>query len=69
MPTEVPLWFIVAVICTLAILSKLISSMIIGIVIHRSTLSGLEIWANMISRGEFSIALAVRSVIHTSLLL
>ncbi len=52
-------WFIVAVICTLAILSKLISSMIIGIVIHRSTLSGLEIWANMISRGEFSIALAV----------
>lgn len=52
-------WFIVAVICTLAILSKLISSMIIGIVIHGSTLSGLEIWANMISRGEFSIALAV----------
>jgi CPA2 family monovalent cation:H+ antiporter-2 len=52
-------WFVVAVICTLAILSKLVSSMIIGIVIHGSTLSGLEIWANMISRGEFSIALAV----------
>ena len=52
-------WFVVAVICTLAIVSKLISSMIIGIVIHGSTLSGLEIWANMISRGEFSIALAV----------
>ena len=52
-------WFVVAVICALAILSKLVSSMIIGIVIHGSTLSGLEIWANMISRGEFSIALAV----------
>jgi monovalent cation:H+ antiporter-2, CPA2 family len=52
-------WFVVAVICTLAILSKLVSSMIIGVVIHGSTLSGLEIWANMISRGEFSIALAV----------
>jgi CPA2 family monovalent cation:H+ antiporter-2 len=52
-------WFVVAIICTLAILSKLISGMIIGLVIHGSTLSGLEIWANMISRGEFSIALAV----------
>ena len=52
-------WFIIAVICTLAVVSKLISSMIIGVVIHGSTLSGLEIWANMISRGEFSIALAV----------
>ena len=52
-------WFVVAVICSLAIVSKLISSMIIGIVIHGSSLSGLEIWANMISRGEFSIALAV----------
>ena len=52
-------WSVVAIICILAVLSKLISSMIIGIVIHGSTLSGLEIWANMISRGEFSIALAV----------
>ncbi|OPX61747.1 MULTISPECIES: cation:proton antiporter [unclassified Methanoregula] len=52
-------WFIIAVICTLAVVSKLISGMIIGVVIHGSTLSGLEIWANMISRGEFSIALAV----------
>ncbi|MFA5266813.1 MAG: cation:proton antiporter [Methanoregula sp.] len=52
-------WFVVAVICILAILSKLVSSMIIGVVLHGSTLSGLEIWANMISRGEFSIALAV----------
>jgi len=52
-------WYIIAVICTLAVVSKLISGMIIGVVIHGSTLSGLEIWANMISRGEFSIALAV----------
>jgi CPA2 family monovalent cation:H+ antiporter-2 len=52
-------WFVVAIICTLAILSKLVSGMIIGLVIHGSALSGLEIWANMICRGEFSIALAV----------
>ena len=52
-------WFVVAIICMLAILSKLISRMIIGLVIHGSALSGLEIWANMICRGEFSIALAV----------
>ena len=52
-------WSIIAIICALAILSKLISGVLIGVVIHHSTLSGLEIWANMISRGEFSIALAV----------
>jgi CPA2 family monovalent cation:H+ antiporter-2 len=52
-------WFIIGAICTLAVLSKFISSMIIGVVIHGSSLSGIEIWANMISRGEFSIALAV----------
>ncbi len=52
-------WPVVAIICTLAILSKLVSGMLIGLVIHGSALSGLEIWANMICRGEFSIALAV----------
>jgi CPA2 family monovalent cation:H+ antiporter-2 len=52
-------WFIIAVICSLAIVSKLISGMIIGLTIHGSALSGLEIWSNTISRGEFSIALAV----------
>lgn len=51
--------FTIAIICGLAIVSKLISGMLIGIIIHRSALSGLEIWANTISRGEFSIALAV----------
>jgi CPA2 family monovalent cation:H+ antiporter-2 len=52
-------WSIIAIICALAILSKLISGILIGLVIHKSALSGIEIWANMISRGEFSIALAV----------
>lgn len=52
-------WFIIAVICVLAIISKLISGLLMGIMIHDSALSGLEIWANMICRGEFSIALAV----------
>ncbi|HEX3001259.1 MAG TPA: cation:proton antiporter [Methanoregula sp.] len=49
----------IAVLCILAVLSKLISGMVIGITIFGSALSGLEIWANTISRGEFSIALAV----------
>ena len=52
-------WSVVVIICILAIISKLISGMLIGLVIHGSALSGLEIWANMICRGEFSIALAV----------
>jgi len=52
-------WSIIAIICALAIISKLISGMLIGLIIHKSAMSGLEIWANMISRGEFSIALAV----------
>jgi CPA2 family monovalent cation:H+ antiporter-2 len=52
-------WSIITIICGLAIVSKLISGMLMGIVIHDSALSGVEIWANTISRGEFSIALAV----------
>jgi CPA2 family monovalent cation:H+ antiporter-2 len=52
-------WTIIAIICGLAIVSKLISGMLIGLIIHGSALSGLEVWANTISRGEFSIALAV----------
>jgi CPA2 family monovalent cation:H+ antiporter-2 len=51
--------FSISVICILAVLSKLISGLITGIVIHDSAMSGLEIWANTIARGEFSIALAV----------
>jgi monovalent cation:H+ antiporter-2, CPA2 family len=52
-------WFVIAVISILAILSKLISGLLTGLLIHGSALSGLEIWANTIGRGEFSIALAV----------
>ncbi len=48
----------IMVICVLAIVSKFLSGLITGIVIHGSALSGLEIWANTIGRGEFSIALA-----------
>ncbi|MDD3135334.1 MAG: cation:proton antiporter [Methanoregula sp.] len=51
--------FTIVVICLLAVVSKLISGLLIGIAVHGSALSGLEIWANTISRGEFSIALAV----------
>lgn len=50
--------FMITVICILAIVSKLISGIITGLVIHESALAGIEIWGNTISRGEFSIALA-----------
>ena len=52
-------WYVITVICLLAIMSKLISGVLTGIVIHGSALSGLEIWGNTIGRGEFSIAIAV----------
>lgn len=52
-------WYMITIICLLAIVSKLISGILTGIFIHGSALSGLEIWGNTISRGEFSIAIAV----------
>jgi len=52
-------WFVIGIICVLAIVSKLVSGILTGIYIHGSALSGLEIWGNTIGRGEFSIALAV----------
>ena len=52
-------WFVIGAISLLAIVSKLISGLLTGLFIHGSALSGLEIWANTIARGEFSIALAV----------
>jgi CPA2 family monovalent cation:H+ antiporter-2 len=52
-------WFVIGAISLLAIVSKLISGVLTGMFIHGSALSGLEIWANTIARGEFSIALAV----------
>ena len=50
--------FMIAAICVLAIVSKLISGVLTGLAIHGSALAGIEIWGNTISRGEFSIALA-----------
>ncbi len=50
--------FMIAAISLLAIISKLISGLITGVVIHGSALAGIEIWGNTIARGEFSIALA-----------
>jgi CPA2 family monovalent cation:H+ antiporter-2 len=45
-------------ITTLAIVSKLVSALLVGKSLHGSYGSGIEIWANTIGRGEFSIALA-----------
>ena len=50
--------YVIAIICILAIVSKLISGVLTGIYLYGSAKSGLEIWANTIGRGEFSIALA-----------
>lgn len=52
-------WYMIAIICLLAIVSKLISGILTGLFIHGSAMSGLEIWGNTIARGEFSIAIAV----------
>jgi len=49
---------VIAIICLLAIVSKLISGVLTGLYLYGSAKSGLEIWANTIGRGEFSIALA-----------
>jgi CPA2 family monovalent cation:H+ antiporter-2 len=52
-------WYMITIICLLAIVSKLLSGVLTGLIIHGSALSGLEIWGNTIGRGEFSIAIAV----------
>jgi monovalent cation:H+ antiporter-2, CPA2 family len=53
----IPLTLII-VISLLAIVSKFISGILIGKIVHGKAGSGIEIWANTIGRGEFSIALA-----------
>jgi CPA2 family monovalent cation:H+ antiporter-2 len=50
--------FVIIAISGLAIVSKLVSGLLIGRVVHGQARSGIEIWANTIGRGEFSIALA-----------
>jgi CPA2 family monovalent cation:H+ antiporter-2 len=49
---------VIAIICILAVASKLISGVLTGLALYGSARSGFEIWANTIGRGEFSIALA-----------
>jgi CPA2 family monovalent cation:H+ antiporter-2 len=53
----IPLFAIIAI-SLLAILSKFLSGMAIGRYIHKNSHSGIEIWSNTASRGEFSIAIA-----------
>jgi CPA2 family monovalent cation:H+ antiporter-2 len=50
--------FVAAVLCILAIGSKMASGILVGWGLHGSALSGIEIGANTLGRGEFSIALA-----------
>jgi len=42
----------------IAVISKYASGIAIGKLIHKNSHSGIEIWANTIGRGEFSIAIA-----------
>jgi CPA2 family monovalent cation:H+ antiporter-2 len=49
---------VASVLCILAIGSKMISGILVGWGLHGSALSGIEIGANTLGRGEFSIALA-----------
>jgi CPA2 family monovalent cation:H+ antiporter-2 len=46
------------IISLVAIVSKYLSGIAIGRLLHGNTRSGIEIWANTIGRGEFSIAIA-----------
>jgi CPA2 family monovalent cation:H+ antiporter-2 len=46
-----------SVLCILALLSKMGSGILVGRALHASVLSGIEIGANTLARGEFSIAL------------
>lgn len=51
-------FFVIGVICVLAVASKMLSGLLIGIFVHGSLSSGIEIGGSIISRGEFSIAIA-----------
>ena len=49
---------VAAILCLLAVFSKMISGVLVGWSLHSSLPSGIEIGADTIGRGEFSIALA-----------
>ena len=55
----IPPLILLAGVIILAILTKLLSALVIGKVIHGRALSGIDIWADTASRGEFSILLAL----------
>lgn len=55
----VPSFVIVTSVVVLAIITKLISGLVIGKAIHGRIYSGIDIWADTASRGEFSILLAL----------
>jgi CPA2 family monovalent cation:H+ antiporter-2 len=66
----------IAGVSVVAVLSKYLSGIAIGHVVHGNRASGIEIWANTIGRGEFSIAIAalwgsgaVSSVVATMVIL
>jgi len=48
----------VVILALLAIASKLISSMAIGMYVHNNPYSGIEVWSETTARGEFSLAIA-----------
>jgi CPA2 family monovalent cation:H+ antiporter-2 len=49
--------FVASVLCILALVSKMASGILVGRALHGSILPGIEIGANTLGRGEFSIAL------------
>lgn len=49
---------VAAVLCLLAIGTKMLSGVLVGLGLHGSVPAGIEIGANTLGRGEFSIALA-----------
>ncbi|WFN34398.1 cation:proton antiporter [Methanogenium sp. S4BF] len=57
--TGMPPLVILASVIVLALITKLISGLMIGKAIHGRVLSGIDIWADTTSRGEFSILLAL----------
>ena len=48
----------VVILAVLAIASKLVSSMAIGMFVHKNPYSGIEVWSETTARGEFSLAIA-----------
>ncbi len=50
--------FVLISVSLVAVFSKYLSGIAIGKYVHKSSRSGIEIWANTIGRGEFSIVIA-----------